>query len=316
MKVLLRLLLLPLLLAATGCDHRDLCYDHRHYVPVSLEFDWSEAPEAAPESMVVWFFPADGSQGVRYELFPGGGSTRSSFDAQIKVPPGVYRVLCHNGSTDNNIEEGATFDDYRLTTFDDGLLSAPPPPGREGAPRPGLTADEPVKAPSSEIWAHTFPKTVALEKGETEAVRVRFVPRQAHETWHIKITGVENLTPDMEVSAIVTGVAESWSPAREGCSGAEVTVPFAMRHCGTDCLRADVTLFGDNAPHDVRHCLRLYTSCNYYYDFDITDQVHAAAVGEHDIDITLSGLRLHNPGTGMSPGVSDWVDSEDQELKM
>ena len=72
MKALLRLLLLllPLLPAATGCDHRDLCYDHRHYVPVSLEFDWSEAPEAAPESMVVWFFPADGSQG-QIRAFPG-----------------------------------------------------------------------------------------------------------------------------------------------------------------------------------------------------------------------------------------------------
>lgn len=313
MKGLLRLLLLPLLLAATGCDHRDLCYDHRHMAEVRIEFDWAEAPEASPATMVVWFFPTDGSQGFRYELFPSDDDTRSTFDAQIMVPPGTYNVLCHNGSTENNTEHGTSFQDYVLKTFDDGLLS--PLNRSEEAPRPDASGDEPVRASCSELWTHTLPDALTLTKDAPEPAHVRFTPRRMHETWHITVTDVENLTADMEISGIITGAAESYSPAMSHASGVEVTVPFAMKHCGTDCLRADVMLFGDNAPHDVKHFLRIYTSFHYYYDFDITDQVHDAD-GNHDIYISLSGLKLHNPGTGMMPDVNGWEDSENQEIKM
>lgn len=39
-----------------GCSQRELCYDHSHKVPVNIEFDWSDAPDAQPATMVVWFF--------------------------------------------------------------------------------------------------------------------------------------------------------------------------------------------------------------------------------------------------------------------
>lgn len=315
MKKTLRLaIMLLVLIAATGCEHRDLCYDHSsHMTKVRLEFDWSQAPDANPATMVVWFFPTDGSQGHRYEILPAAKTTRSTFNAQLSVPPGSYRVLCHNGSTENNIEQGYRFEDYSLTSFDDELLS--PLNRAESAPRPGDSGEEPVKAQASEIWAHTLSDAVTLKRGDSEGPVIKFTPRPMHEVWHIVIRNVQNMSADMDLSAIITGVAESHSTASGGPSGREVTVPVKVKKCGDDCLTADAVLFGDNAPHDVKHYLRIYTSFNYYYDFDITDRVHGAS-DHHYIEILIDGLKLHNPTTGLTPGVSGWEDSEDQELIM
>lgn len=307
-----------MMLCGTACNERELCYDHTHASPVDVEFDWTEAPNAAPVTMVVWFFPTDGSQGRRFELSSVDKSGRGTFNSRLKVPPGTYRVLCHNGTTDNNVEQGSTLDDYVLRTDDDNLLS---PLNRAdasaSAPRPGLTGDEPVRVPASEVWAHTLDAPVTVLPQSSEPVRVRFTPRQMHRCLRITITNVSNLTSDMEISGVITGVAESWSAAQNGPGGAEVTVPFAVRHCGTDCLKADVMIFGDNAPHDVRHLLRLYTSAFFFYDFDITRQMHDADPADPDIRIDLADLVLNQRVSGgIQPGVNGWSDSEDQELVM
>lgn len=318
---LVRLAVVMLCAIFIGCHERELCYDHSHVSPVYVSFDWSEAPDASPRTMVVWFFPVDGSQGRRYELLDntryraaGSKNTDSPFDSQIMVPPGEYYVLCHNGSTENNMECGYSFENYTLSTSEDDLLS--PLNRTQTAPRPDDTDSQPVRRPADEVWADALPEIVKVEKSAAKEIRLSFTPSQSHVTCHIKITDVRKLTPSLDISAIITGVAESYSPSSGLCAGAAVTVPFKVAHCGADCLTATVMLFGDNAPHDEKHWLRLYTSYNYYYDFDITDYIHSAA-GLKDIYINLSGLTLHSPdGGGIRPGVGGWVDSEKEEIVM
>ena len=71
MRALGRLMLLLCFAAAmAACDHRELCYDHSHWVDLTVDFDWSEAPDARPSTMVVILFPADGSEGRRSEQNP------------------------------------------------------------------------------------------------------------------------------------------------------------------------------------------------------------------------------------------------------
>lgn len=41
-----------MMLCGTACNERELCYDHTHASPVDVEFDWTEAPDAAPVTMV------------------------------------------------------------------------------------------------------------------------------------------------------------------------------------------------------------------------------------------------------------------------
>ena len=299
-----------------GCEQRELCYDHSHMSPVLIEFDWSQAPEATPNTMVVWFFSIVSGESYRFELTDDGSGVRSQFDSKIKVRPGRYRVLCHNGTTDHNSESGRSFDDYRIITDEDGVLS--PMNRSDRAPLPGNAADEPVRSPARVVYAHTLDEEVTIEPSATEARHIRFTPSEVTTTYDIIITGVKNLREDTEASAVITGLAESWHPATSRPAGLEVTVPFKLDVAGADCLRGSVVTFGDAAPHDVRHFLRVYTSYKYYYDFDITDLMHKAGNSRH-IEIRLNGIILptdNQEGSGMSPGVNGWENAEIVDLPM
>lgn len=303
------------LICLTGCDQRDLCYDHSHVSPVTIEFDWSLAPEATPNTMVVWFFSTTTPERYRFELTGDGTASRSQFDSRIMVRPGTYRVLCHNGTTDNNSEKGNTFNDYSLVTYDDAVLA--PMNRSESAPLPDDANQQPVKAMASTVYAHTLDETVTVEPAAVAEKNIRFTPAEVTSIYDVIITGVENLTADTEASAAITGLAEAWTPATSAPGGTEVTIPFKLNHCGSECLRGSLVTFGDNAPHDnVRHHLRVYTSYKYYYDFDVTDEIHKAGNSKH-IEIHLHGLKLPASSQGgMSPGVDEWDNAENIELPM
>ncbi|MFS6554395.1 DUF5119 domain-containing protein, partial [Parabacteroides distasonis] len=42
-------------LCFAGCSQRELCDDHLHTTSVQIEFDWTDAQDAAPKTMVVYF---------------------------------------------------------------------------------------------------------------------------------------------------------------------------------------------------------------------------------------------------------------------
>lgn len=308
------LMLALCLLCSGGCAQRELCYDHSHVSPVFVEFDWSMAPDAAPATMVVWFFSETSEECYRFELSNGGTASRSQFDSHIKVRPGTYRVLCHNGSTDNNSEAGDTFEEYRITTYDAGILS--PMNRSDKAPLPVGAEAQAVKASPSTVYADALDRHIVIEPAADSETHIRFVPVEVTATYDIVITGVENLIPGTDVSAVLTGMAEAWNPANYRPAGADVTIPFALDQDGPDTLRGSLLTFGDNAPHDVRHILRVYASYNYY-DFDVTDQIHNATDSRH-VEIQLHGLKLPAPeqGGGMSPGVEGWENAENIVITM
>ena len=109
-----------LLVAATSCEHKDLCHDHAHAVEVEVVFDWRNAPDAAPASMSLYLFPGDG-EALRYDFTGRDGGT-------IRVPIGKYEALCLNSDTENigyrNTERKGTFE---VTTQTSPLLGAFPP---------------------------------------------------------------------------------------------------------------------------------------------------------------------------------------------
>lgn len=299
-------ILLPVL-CLVGCSQRDLCYDHSHDTSVKIEFDWSEAPDATPATMVVYFFPTDNSHYTRVELTGG----TSGFNATVKVPVGTYRVVCHNGETENNEERGKLFSDYHLTTYDTGLLA---PLGRaSNAPQPDETENQPVRAQASTLYSYTVPEPVVLEPSASKTIIIR--PQRSTIIINVTIDNVQNITPEVEFCGVISGLAESWYPSTEGPGGGEVIVPLVLFPDGDNRLRGSMEVFGDNAPHDIRHKFRLYTSQKYYYDFDVTDQIHSAP-DLHNVSITLSGVKLPVDDEGMDVSVDGWGKAEDVEIGM
>lgn len=301
------------MLLFTGCTQRELCYDHSHSANVRIEFDWSEAPDADPATMVVYFFPVDNSQCMRVELSSDGSGTRSCFNSEIKVPEGAYYVVCHNGDTENNVENGKTFSEYNITTYDDKLLA--PLNRSDNAPRPEETDGQPVRAQASRLYTYTVPEPVLLEPNDGEPVVIVMKPCRKSTVINVRIENVRNMVPGMEYCAVISGLAESWYPCTGMPGGRNVIVPLLLTPDGPNSLKGSAEVFGDNAPHDILHRFRLYTSVKYYYDFDVTEQIHSAP-DPYNINITLSGVTLPDNSDGMGVSVNDWGQSEDVDIQM
>ncbi len=131
-----------------SCDHRELCYDHEHWIDLEVGFDWTAAPESNPVTMVVWFFPEapDAEGGPRSYEFGGknGGS--------IRIPAGNYRAICFNGGTETLLERGSSFEDFHITTDTQDILG-PMNRSMDVTPRPKPGKDEDVKQAPETLWS-------------------------------------------------------------------------------------------------------------------------------------------------------------------
>jgi len=298
-------------LCLAGCSQRELCYGHSHTTSVQIKFDWTDAQDAAPKTMVVYFFPTDNSQYTRVELTGDGAASRAAFNTTVKIPAGTYRVVCHNGDTENNEEQGELFSDYHLTTYETNLLA---PLGRaSNAPQPDDTEDQTVRAQASTLYAYTVSEPVVLEPNEDKTIVLK--PQKRSVVINVTIENIENLTPGVEFCGVISGLAESWYPSTGMPSGGDVIVPMQLEPDGDSRLSGSMKVFGDKVPHDVRHKFRLYTSQKYYYDFDVTDQIHSAP-DLHNVNITLNGVKLPVTGSGMDVSVGDWGKTENIDINM
>ena len=67
-----------------SCDHKDLCYRNEHHTELEIKFDWSNAPDAQPRTMVVQLFRMDGSHYQRREFTSREGGKSASRAANTR----------------------------------------------------------------------------------------------------------------------------------------------------------------------------------------------------------------------------------------
>ncbi len=293
------------IMLAASCRHKDLCYDHTHMVDLRVDFDWSLAPSAEPSTMVLCLFPTDGGQGVRRVEFTdrAGGV--------IRIPAGSYRAVCHNGASAVLSSRGTTFDTYEIYTQETSLLSPMGIYSDRSTPSP---TDDPVREAPETLWSDSAEGLTVLPG--VEGQRIGFKPSESTIDISLKIKGVENLTDEIELSAVLTGLAETYIPSAGRASGDPVMMPFALTRTGETELSGELCVFGHCPDRIDIHKLTVYTSNKYYYNFDVTASMHEAEDPRH-IEIVIEGLRLPDPDSaGMAPGIEDWVDEEREDIEM
>lgn len=304
-----------MMLSLSSCEHRELCYDHTHGLELRVDFDWSLAPDAAPRTMVVYLFPKDGGLPLRYEM----ADVRSSV---IRVAAGSYDAVAFNGDTETLRERGLTYDDFAVTTDEQEILA---PMSRQtplsDPPRADEAPDEPVRTAPETLWSDCVENIVLLPARADQVVE--FSPVESTVRYHITFENVRNLSRATSYSAALTSMCESYTPSRRSPSGRDVTVPLSLTAVDDNTLEGMVTLFGhcpDSSHGNVnRHILTVYTSDRHYFHFDVTGQIHSAE-NPHEIDITIDNLVLpeppEEPESGMSPTVSDWIETIICDLDM
>ncbi len=286
------------MLIAGACEHKELCFDHSHAVELEIAFDWSEAPEAAPSTMVVQFFTTDGKHYERRELTRNGG--------KIRIEAGEYKLLFHNGEMKTVDEQGDGYDDYKLSAISQALLD---PMGRGdlgNPPRPEETKSEPVHSVPEMVWggSHTYLNVEAGVSGQSVTLK----PAEATAEYTIEVRDVENMTNDLDFSAALSGMAQSWRIAdNKLCTTA--TLSFELDRKNETTLVARFVSFGHCPEQELSHFFSVYTSTKKYYEYDVTEQMHDAQDAKH-IRIVINGLKLPEPGSGVNPDMSDWEDVE------
>ena len=186
-----------------SCEKKDLCYDHGHMVDLQINFDWSQAPDADPHTMVVRLFRPDGSHYAVYEL------TNTNTD-HIRVEAGEYIMLCHNGEMDNVTEIEGDYTDYALTTRPRALLAPMNRGDEQLPPRPGMSTGELVRSTPERVWA--VQGEVLNLRPKVTGQKVTVTPREATSHYTVTITKVENLNPGIDISGAITGMVRAACP--------------------------------------------------------------------------------------------------------
>ena len=296
------------LAAATSCEHKELCYDHSDAVDVEVVFVWCNAPDASPESMSLYLFPAGGGEALRYEFTDCRGGT-------IRVPVGSYEALCLNSDTENvtyrNAECRETFE---VTTRTADLLSGLSVLGvlSDGVPRVDGTESERVILPPDMLWSDCAESVELKPTAGTPTVTLS--PEMSICRYTVEIRNAANLKYVSGISGSLSSMAESLYPG-VGCDATcktGATIPFdAAVSADKSTVTGELFAFGCPSARKT-HTLTVYAvlsdESKWYYTYDVTDQIHSAP-DRRDVHIVLDGLPLPKPivnGGGFQPDVDDW----------
>lgn len=281
-----------------SCQHKELCFDHTHKVDIEVKFDWTDYPDAAPKTMVLQIFRPDGSWYTTIEFLSREGGS-------FRIEAGEYKFLFHNGTMSSLVERGNNYYEYELTTKSQSLLAPMGKADSQNVPRPEESEDEPVIDALEDVWGGSLAGIRILRGVEGQSVTLR--PVEATSEYTVEVREVKNMRDDLDVSAALTGMAQSWRISDNSLSDMTATIPFGMSRKDETTLEAHFVTFGDAPDHTGKHMLSIYTSQKDYHHFDVTDQIHNAP-DRRRVTLVLEGLELKEEGGGMSPDISGWED--------
>lgn len=293
-----------LLAGLEACDY-ELCYSHPHTGVLRVVFDWRHAPEASPQSMSLYLFPAEGGEPLRYEFTDITGG-------EITVPEGCYDAACINSDTElvlyRNTGARETFECYTRTT---GLLENYRSYGvrPESVPRAAGTDTERVSLSPDMLWGDHL-EDIGVAKNSSQTVTL--YPDEQVSTYTVTIRNAENLRYAAALGGSLSSLAGGVIPALGAVGDERVTVPFdAVKSQDKTTLHARFLTFGHGDDTGCPHTLSIYAiltdKAKWCYTYDVTAQVHDAPDRRH-VDIVLDGLPLPKPLQEGSfvPDIDEW----------
>ncbi|MDE6511862.1 MAG: DUF5119 domain-containing protein, partial [Muribaculaceae bacterium] len=75
--------------ASVSCRHKDVYMEEEMTSQLQVVFDWTNAPEAEPESMALYLYEENGTEPMRFIFSNKTGGL-------IKAPFGLHHAICLN----------------------------------------------------------------------------------------------------------------------------------------------------------------------------------------------------------------------------
>jgi hypothetical protein len=307
-----------LVMLTTGCEHKDLCYDHTANGHVTVVFDWRNAPDANPETMSIYLYPKSGGSGLRYDFVGRDGGT-------IEIAAGEYVAVCVNSDLHYTyVQQGATSADdpddspaelykfFEVTSDNSSVTYNLDGVSPLSAPRARGTEDERVAMSPEPFWTDVQTDITVRNISDASKQVITLYPKQSYCKYTVNLQNVENIDNVYEISATISGMAGGYYIARRSATNEVVTVPFAVS-VDTDNASAqgEFNTFGhcpggDNHAHTVLIYVIMKDGTKYYTTVDVTDQVHNAP-DPYNVVISIDNLPLPSVITGgQSVSVEEW----------
>lgn len=311
-----------------GCNHKELCYHHPHTSRIRVAYDWSNAPEADPEGMCVYFYPEDGRAPIRVDFSGTDGG-------YVDLDNGRYTAITYNNDTEavqfGGIDKFATHFAYTRTG---GLFESVA--GMAGYDVPRADDNERVVICPEMLWGARASQIIITDAGMQyvcpSAGRVTersfdvgddyviiFTPEELVCHYSYEIRNVSNLGSVSRMSASLSGMSSGMLLGDFSLDRECVTLPFdaTADDTGTTIYGQFLT-FGYSEENVQQHRLLLYVWLEdgrklcYGREterFDVTAQIHTAP-DRRRVHIIIDGLDLPEPitsGGGFDVNVDDWI---------
>ena len=311
------LLISFLLLLATACQYKELCYDHSHTGDISVVMDWSEFPEASPASMTVLFYNTD------KEMEPERYDYSGKDGGKAKLVEGNYQAACYNNDTEAIRYRGmgsvATLEAYtRTSSIAEGTKLQYT---KGDMPRAKGAEEEEVILEPDLLWGGAGALfNVVANQSQTTTI----APRELVRDLTITIQDVPNLQYTNGLGGSLTGLAGSVYVASGEIGENHVTQAFEVQKADETTLVIHIRIFG-HCPHaeegiENEHQLVIYAvladGSQWYYTTDITGQMHDEELNppeDFHIEVEIEDIPIPKPivnGSGFQPTIDGWQGVE------
>ncbi|MDE6317656.1 MAG: DUF5119 domain-containing protein [Muribaculaceae bacterium] len=296
-------------MSLTSCLHKDLDTELYHRVNVNVIFDWQNAPDANPTSMLTYFYH-EGDDALVF-TFPGGEG------GEVSIPSGTYNGVSLNGDISDwasmrNMDDPESFEIYTKNAeqLEGYGLSSRSLPRAEGA------ENERMAMTPKMLWSDRS-DNIDIPAYSDKDIYITFTPCDNLCRYTVDILHVNNMEylHGASVDATLSGMAESALIGKGETGETPVTMPFLLTpDSSAKSLHSEYLTFGECNTNKVPHYLTVYLyltdGTKWYKTFDVTGQV-TDAPDPKNVHIVIDGLELPKPITGSGgfvPDVNEWND--------
>ncbi len=277
---------------------------------LQVVFDWTNAPDATPESMALYLYDETGSAPLRY-IFD------NQFGGEIKAPFGTHHAIYMNAdNTDwarmrnaSNIESLVIYTMDAEDLREQNLETATVPRAR------GAESERMAATPSM-MWGNRTNNLVVAPHTGTQTITL--YPQEVACHYIVDVYDVENLDGIMSTSidATLSGMAEGYCYGTQNSTDTPVTMSFSLdSDVANSSLHGEFLTFGECTNTTAQHFLTIYMiltdGSRWWKSFDVTDQVTNAPDPTH-VHIIVRGLPLpeppSTPGAMIKPNVNEWEE--------
>lgn len=317
-----------------SCNHKDLCYGEKRIVKLRVAYDWSDAPDATPGGMCVFFYSTDdANQYYRFDFANTEGG-------EIELPEGRYRVITYNNDTEvvrfssTNIFEGhmayTRTGDLLEPMYGNGVTSSMQTDNGE---RVVVTPDGLWGCHAVDVDVDAQGVTYIFTRAGEDAMPtiekdqvITLYPHDmlCHYSYEVRhVEGAEHINL---ISASLSGMAGSMTLSDEKLDTEHITLPVpGQTNVDTGEATGQFLTFGHStsspAPHKMTFYVVMDDGKKYVVkdseNLDVTSQVDDAPNPKR-VHIIIDNIKLPQPtqsDEGFDPTVDDWgVKNEDLKI--